>query len=130
MMTSNADQVAGELMARGVRAGAQAYAVTQFHGALLLSDVRARASLPRTGPPGPRLQTGNYVRSMNLRMQWIEGGPTASVGSNAPQGPRLEHGFYDTDSLGRSYEQPPYEHWGPALDHRGPLFQRDLAAIV
>jgi hypothetical protein len=128
-ITSNANEVAADLAAAGMAAGAKAFGVTRIYGQLLLANVKRRASLPRTGPPGPRIQTGNYVRSMGLRLGAPGGHPTAVAGTNAPQGRRLELGFQDTDSLGRTYDQPPYPHWGPALDEIAPLFAAAIAKI-
>lgn len=129
------DEVAAELLAMGVRAGAKAFAVTQHHGMLLEAASKRNASLPRTAPRGPgtggpRLITGNLVRSINLRMSLAGGGPTASVGTNAPQARRLELGFSGVDSAGRSYDAPPYPYLGPALDEIEPLFVAAIAAIV
>ncbi len=129
-LSSNANAVAADLAAVGFKAGAEAVAVTRMHTMLLLANVKRRASLPRTGPPGPRIQTGNYVRSMGMRMSVGLGGPVGSVGTNAPQGRRLELGFTGTDSLGRSYAQPPYPHFGPALDEIAPLFTAAIADLA
>lgn len=128
-ITSNASQVAADLAAVGMRAGAQAVAVTRMYGMLLQANVRRRASLPRTGPPGPRIQTGNYVRSIGLQLGLSLAGPTATVGSNAPQARRLELGFRDVDSLGRAFDAPPYPHYGPALDEIAPLFVAAIAKL-
>lgn len=127
---TNAHLVAADLVAEGVKAGAKAFAVTQQFGAVLLQNVRRRASLPRTGPPGPRLQTGGYVRSMTVSTSLGPTGPTATAGSNAPQARRLELGFSGTDSLGRRYNQPAYPHWGPALDETAPAFAAAIAGIM
>jgi hypothetical protein len=127
---SNASLVAADLVATGVRAGAKAFVVTQTFGQILLANVRRRASLPRTGPPGPRLQTGDYVRSMSVSTTISGGGPTATAGTNAPQARRLEFGFNGTDSLGRRYTQPAYAHWGPALDEVAPAFVAAIASLA
>lgn len=129
-ITSNANVVAAEMLAHGMKAGAAAVGVTRTYGQLLLANVRRRASLPRTGPPGPRIQSGNYVRSMNLRTSMSAGGPVAAVSTNAPQARRLEHGFVGRDSLGRMYHAQAYPHWGPALDEIGPLYLAALAKIA
>ena len=129
-LTSNANLVAADLIATGVKAGAKAFAVTQNFGQVLLANVRRRASLPRTGPPGPRLQTGDYVRSWSVTTTLGAMGPTATAGTNAPQARRLELGFNGTDSLGRRYAQPPYSHAGPALDETAPAFYAAIAAIA
>jgi hypothetical protein len=127
---SNAALVAADLQALGVRAGAKAFATTRHYGMVLLSNVRRRASLPRTGPPGPRLQTGDYVRSMSVQTTLGLGGPVSTVGTNAPQARRLEFGFRGEDSLGRNYNQRPYPHWGPALDETAPAFLAAIASVV
>lgn len=128
-ISSNANKVAADLLAHGMRAGARSVSVTRHFGMLLQAAVKRRASLPRGGPPGPRIITGNYNRSIGLQLGMAAGGAVARVGSNAPQARRLEEGFNDTDSLGRTYEQPPYPHYGPALDEIGPLFVAAIAAI-
>ena len=129
-ISSNADLVAADLLATGVKAGAKAFGVTQQFGQVLLTNVKRRASLPRTGPPGPRLQTGDYVRRMSVTTTIGPMGPTATAGTNAPQARRLEHGFNGTDSRGWRYKQPPYPHWGPALDETAPAFVAAIAAIA
>jgi hypothetical protein len=54
----------------------------------------------------------------------------ASVGTVRPQGRRLEFGFTGTDSLGRSYDQPAYPHFGPAHDQTAPEFVEAIAGIA
>lgn len=129
-ITSNANQVAAEMLAHGMAAGAKAVGITRTYGMLLQANVRRRASLPRTGPPGPRIITGNYARSLALQTGFTGGGPVARVGTNAPQGRRLELGFVGTDSIGRTYNAPPYPHFGPALDEIAPLYLAAIAAIA
>lgn len=124
---STADEVAADLTAIGTRAGARAFAVTRHHGQLLATRTQAHAS----GRPGPRAVTGDYRRSIGLLMVFDGGDVVASVGTNKPQGRRLELGFMGmTDSLGRTFHQPPYPHFGPALDETAPGFLEDLADIV
>lgn len=94
-------------------------------GARLRTQVRANAStgshipgdphIPGTGP-GPNVATGDYRGSITLETARDATGPVAHVTSNAPQAFRLEYGFNGTDSLGRSYRQPPYPHWRPAAE--------------
>jgi hypothetical protein len=127
---TNAALVAADLQALGVRAGAKAFGVTRFYGQVLLANVRRRSSLPRTGPPGPRLLTGDYVRSMSVQTTMEVGGPVATAGTSAPQARRLELGYRGTDSLGRRFNQRPYSHWRPALDEVAPAFMAAIAAVV
>jgi hypothetical protein len=65
---------------------------------------------------GPRLITGDYNRSISLAMNTDNGNPVATIGTNRPQGRRLELGFVGVDARGRRYHQPPYPHFGPGLD--------------
>jgi hypothetical protein len=127
---SSAGEVAADLL--GLAAGTQAkvHGVVVTYGALLQTEVRRNASKPRSGPPGPRLITGNYVRSITRRTTRTATGSVAEVGSNAPQARRLEFGFVGTDSLGRRYNQPPYPHFAPALAKIEPAFQAAVAAVA
>lgn len=125
-MDHNAGVVAADLAKEGFQAGVKAQATVAHFGLLLQSEVKRNASLPRTGPPGPRLQTGDYVRSITLRVGVL----SADVGTNKPQARRLEFGFEGVDALGRYYDQPPYPHFGPAMDTIGPAFVAALAASL
>lgn len=98
--------------------------------------IKATAALQRavvrnaSGRPGPNAITGDYRRRINRRvMRW---GATSSglVGTDAPQGRRLELGFVGTDSLGRVYDQAPFPHFGPALDEAAPALQAALAEVI
>lgn len=111
----------------GIAAPARAYVVTKHYGQLLVTQVQANAS----GRPGPRAPTGDYRRSWGVKfgMDGI-GRVFADVGTNKPQGRRLEMGFQGVDSLGRSYDQPPYEHVRPAVDLIGPRYRWALAGAV
>lgn len=101
-------------------------AVVRHNGQLLRTRVMAKAS----GRPGPNVQTGDYRRSIGLQY-WTNGGDfVATVGTNAPQGRRLEFGFHGADSLGRVYNQPPLPHFGPAFDETTPGFNADIAKML
>jgi hypothetical protein len=118
--------VAAELTRHGVGTVVRARSVVRKHGTLLQARVRAHAS----GRPGPRIRSGDYNRSIVLDIGGITGGDNyAEVGTNEPQGRRLEHGFFDTDSLGRVYRQPPYRHFSPALTETAPGFIEDVADL-
>lgn len=91
-------------------------ALIQHYGQILNSRIKAKAS----GRPGPNAPTGDYRRSWTLLFTFSGGTATAINGTNEPQGRRLEFGFVGMDSLGRNYNQPPYEHVGPALDEVEP----------
>jgi hypothetical protein len=123
---STATQVAADLTGLAVEVVEKRHRIVVHHGALLQTHVRRHASKPRTGPPGPRLLTGNYVRSINRRTTRLPTMSMAEVGTNAPQGRRLELGFTGTDSLNREYDQPPYPHFAPGLEEVRELFAAAL----
>ncbi|MEU9703109.1 hypothetical protein [Streptomyces sp. NPDC047981] len=77
---------------------------------------RARISGNASGRPGPNVITGDYRNSWQAVTTRIPYGAFCTIGTNRPQGRRLEFGFTGTDSLGRSYNQPPFPHVGPAID--------------
>lgn len=80
-------------------------------GLWLQTTVKANAS----GRPGPRVQTGDYRRSIAFTLTREGNLPVAVVSTNAPQARRLEYGFMDVDVLGRNYRQSPFPHWRPAI---------------
>lgn len=87
-------------------------------GFLLATKVQAHAS----GRPGPRTVTGDYRRSITTELGSFKGARAAIVGTNSPQGRRLEFGFTGADSLGRHWHQPPFPHFRPASDEiEGPF---------
>jgi hypothetical protein len=110
----NADEVAAKLAARPALFKNAMRGIFPKAGAMLKTQVMANAS----GRPGPRVITGAYRRSWTYRA----GVDRVTVGTNAPQGARLEHGFVGPDRLGRVYHQPPFPHAGPALDQVSPRF--------
>lgn len=83
-----------------------------------------------SGRPGPNVQTGDYRRSIGI--QFYEGGGqfSAMVGTNLPQGRRLEFGFHGVDSLGRAYNQQPLPHFGPALDETETPFVAAVSTML
>lgn len=106
---------------------AEMAAVVNRAGTLMLTKVRAHAS----GRPGPRAQTGDYRRSWSKTPVMREGdGATVIVGTNAPQGRRLEFGFNGEDRLGRRFNQPPFPHVEPAFAEIEPEFIAALDAFV
>jgi hypothetical protein len=95
-------------------------------GAAMRTQVRAGAS----GRPGPRVQTGDYRRSITQTNALDGDVPVALIFTNAPQGPRLEYGFVGADALGRHFRQPPYPHWRPAAAKTQQLFEAECARLV
>jgi hypothetical protein len=127
---SDSIRVSAVLTGVGLSAAPKIGVVTRHYGMLLQTKVKAYASKPRTGPPGPRIQTGDYVRSISLNVNRTPDGVEAAVGTNKPQGRRLEFGFVGVDAIGRHYNQPPYPHFRPALLEVQPAFLAAIAAVV
>lgn len=107
------------------------------YGALLQGAVKRHASQPRTAirprlgaAEGPRLLTGDYVRSINRRTVHHTTSSTTMVGSNDDRARRLEMGFVGTDSLGRNYDQADYPHYGPGLDEVAEPFRAALQVAI
>ena len=126
---SDAARVALELKAIGVAATAAVNRIEAQHALLLETRVKANAS----GRPGPRAITGDYRRSITATrgaegFGAMLGGWT--VGTNAPQGPRLEYGFVGTDRAGRRYNQPAFPHFGPAVPGVEASFLAALHALA
>jgi len=123
---TGADQVASAMLQLAKENDAKVYAVVKHYGALLRTQVMRNAS----GRPGPNVVTGDYRRSITLRVGSGGSNFSAAVGTNNPQGRRLEFGFHGTDSRGRTYAQPPYPHFGPAFSFLSPQFLEALRRIV
>ena len=100
--------------------------LVKHHGQLLRTKVMAKAS----GRPGPRAITGDYRRSWTQKHTGGGGTSRSEVGTNAVQGRRLEYGFHGTDSLGRTYNQPPFPHARPAFDEAAPGFISGGEALI
>lgn len=133
----NADRLAAGMRADALAVAQFTNTTTRAYGQQLLTAVRGRAS----GRPGPRAQTGDYRRSITLSITSTAGSVSAQVGTNSPQGRRLEYGFAPgispqggVDVLGRNFHQPPLAHFGPAFDQISRAYStamsRGIAAIV
>lgn len=105
---------------------AATHEVVDHYGQLLATRVQAHAS----GRPGPNAPTGDYRRSIHAERVGSGANFAVAVGTNKPQGRRLEFGFVGRDSLGRLFNQPPYPHFGPAIDEIGPEFVVALHAVT
>lgn len=89
--------------------------------------IRANA----TGRPGPNVITGKYRSSWETVTRHIAVGARVTIGTRAPQGRRLEFGFWDmTDSIGRHFFQPPYPHVGPAIPRMETVLQQQMRDAV
>lgn len=122
----DAYRIGAEFIGMSVAVDTRATAVTTHYTALIMAQVKANAS----GRPGPRAITGEYRRSINMDIRRGALGTVGVVGTNAAQGRRLELGFSGTDSMGRSYNQPPFPHFGPAVDKYKDDYVRAIAGFV
>jgi hypothetical protein len=94
-------------------------------------DTVALTQRNASGRPGPNAPTGDYRGSWSV--EDVDAGPSAvakSAGTNRAQANRLEYGFVGADSLGRTYNQPPYAHHGPAVDVVEPLFYAAMQQVA
>jgi hypothetical protein len=93
----------------------------------LRDAIRQNAS----GRPGPNVITGAYRASWRVEDFAVADGGGAEIGTDKPQGRRLEFGFYDmTDSLGRHFFQPPYAHVEPAVNALSPQIEAAFRATL
>ena len=97
------------------------------HTAMLgIARIRGNAS----GRPGPNVITGAYRNSWRPEMHGLPYGAMCTIGTDLPYGRRLEFGFTGTDSLGRSYAQPPFAHVQPALGFIGQTLLSQMRLAV
>jgi hypothetical protein len=123
---TNAAEIAAALEGRAARVLPQALALVRHYAMLLETQVKANAS----GRPGPNVITGDYRRSWTHEVHVSGGVVSGTVGTNKPQGRRLEYGYIGPDSLGRIFDQPPYPHLGPAVHALEPLFVEALGRVI
>lgn len=91
----------------------------------------ARIRQNASGRPGPNVITGRYRASWRSETRGIPYGAECTIGTDAPQGRRLEFGFFDmTDSIGRHYFQPPFPHVQPALGFIEDTLHEEMRAAV
>jgi hypothetical protein len=94
------------------RVGPETNRTVQQQARLARALIRFNAS----GRPGPNIITGDYFDSWRIETFPVADGGGAVVGTDRPQGRRLEYGFYDmTDSIGRHFFQVPRPHVDPAV---------------
>lgn len=105
------DELADKLKQAAHRIGPAIARGIEHTGTLGQARIRGNAS----GRPGPNVITGAYRNSWQAHTHRIPHGAMCTLGTDAPQGRRLEFGFVGIDSLGRHYAQPPFPHVQPAL---------------
>lgn len=120
-------EVAAALSAKAtVQLPLQIQETVRHWAGILESRIKGRAS----GRPGPNIRTGNYIRSWTTELVLAGVHATAEVGTNAPQGRRLEFGFVGVDSRGRHYNQPPLPHVRPSIPEVEAGFYATLETIA
>ena len=121
---SDALRVAATMERHGAVVHERVRVATFLSGQELSRFVKAHAS----GRPGPNAPTGQYRDQIPVKPEMFVTAfdVTAELGTNAPQAQRLERGYHDTDSLGRTYAQDPFPHWGPGLDDEAAPFEDRL----
>lgn len=78
-----------------------------FSGALIIQEI-AVIKAP--------YDTGTLRRSITIRLQVTSGKILARIGTNLVYARRVEYGFADTDSLGRTFNQAGKPYLRPAYD--------------
>lgn len=105
------DELADRLERSADRIGPAIERRMQHVGEVGRGLIRGNAS----GRPGPNIITGQYWASWQSVTRAIPYGAQCTLGTDRPQGRRLEFGFTGIDSIGRYYDQPPFPHVGPAI---------------
>lgn len=117
MSAVDLDDLANRLNQAADRVGPEINRTVQQQARLLKTLIQSNAS----GRPGPNVITGAYRASWQIEAFGVPDGGGAEIGTQKPQGRRLEYGFWDmTDSIGRHFFQPPYPHVGPAVNQLEP----------
>lgn len=124
--TLTPDQLADRLDRAATRVGPVIHRAVTHTGTLGQARIRGNAS----GRPGPNVITGQYRNSWEVVARSLPHGAQCTIGTNAPQGRRLEFGFVGPDSLGRIYNQPPFAHVGPAIDYIGSMLLMEMRYAI
>jgi hypothetical protein len=115
------DELADRLDRAADRVGPEGNRTVQQQARLARVLIQQNAS----GRPGPNVITGAYRSSWRIEPFAVPDGGGAEVGTDKPQGRRLEYGFYDmTDSIGRHFYQPPFPHVQPAVNDLSAEYQQ------
>jgi hypothetical protein len=115
------EDLAGRLEQAADRVGPETDRTVQQQARLLRALIMENAS----GRPGPNVISGDYRGSWKRQPFAVPDGGGAEVGTNEPQGRRLEYGFYDrTDSIGRHFFQVPRPHVEPAVNELSGDFEQ------
>ncbi|WP_331746910.1 HK97 gp10 family phage protein [Streptomyces sp. NBC_00842] len=121
------DELADRLDRAATRIGPAIQRAVRHTGELGRARIRGNAS----GRPGPNVITGAYRNSWETTDRRLPHGAMCTIGTNAPQGRRLEFGFMGmTDSIGRTFHQPPFPHVGPAIPYIGATLMMEMRFAV
>ena len=120
------DELAARLEHAAMKIGPAIEKGVRHTGEMGIARIRGNAS----GRPGPNVITGAYRNSWRPEMKSIPHGAICTIGTDLPYGRRLEFGFTGTDSLGRSYNQPPFPHVQPALGYIGGILLAQMRLAV
>jgi hypothetical protein len=117
------EDLAPRLERAAARVGPEINRTVQQQARLLRALIMENAS----GRPGPNVITDDYRPSWKREPFGVPDGGGAEVGTDRPQGRRLEYGFFEMyDSLGRFYRQPPFPHVEPAVNELSPEYEQFL----
>ncbi|MEU1908359.1 hypothetical protein [Streptomyces hygroscopicus] len=105
------EELAERLESAAHRVGPAVHRHMSHVGELGRAQIRGHAS----GRPGPNVITGDYRNSWQVANRGLPYGAQCTIGTDRPQGRRLEFGFVGADSLGRVYNQPPFPHVQPSI---------------
>jgi hypothetical protein len=125
---AGAQELAAELAGGAARVEALMPAVVEKSAADLVALTQQNAS----GRPGPNAPTGDYRGSWRVEKCTTPtpGTVSRSVGTDRAQANRLEYGFVGTDSLGRTYDQPPYPHTARPWTSSNRVFDAAMEAVA
>lgn len=130
-MASTGVTGARELVAAFTEGAAQTELLMPLVVEKTAADLVALVQQHASGRPGPNAPTGDYRGSWGVEiLEATTTSTSASVGTDRAQANRLEYGFNGTDSLGRTFDQQPYPHMGPAADIIEPVFHAAMEAVA
>lgn len=117
------DELADRFDHAAMKIGPAIQKAVKHTGALGAARIRGHAS----GRPGPNVITDDYRGSWQpTPVRRLPHGAMCTLGTDRPQGRRLEFGFVGIDAIGRHYDQPPFPHVQPAL----PFIEQTLRASM
>ena len=81
-------------------------------------------------PPAPNIHTTDYQGSWSHKATQAGETVEAVVGTNKPQGRRLEFGFIGPDRKGRVYHQAPRPHVAPAIEATTSEWEKTWRGVI